>query len=367
MNSTPVNSTRRAFGKSGLTLLAVALAVLFFFSLRWFLMAGAFTLSQAPTNAQCRAVPGLQGPGDLQVDAAHDAIIVSSTNRRAPKDHPDSRDGLYVLKLSDPTQPAVKLDGVPKDFHPRGISLVHGLKGQEALLAINDRQRGGNGVEVFTLTYDNDTPKLTPVSSIGGGLMVSPNDVAAAAPDRFYVTNDHLTKTAFGRFAENYLLWPHADLLYFNSTSFRISVQQMAFPSGVFLTPDGGHVYLALSNERRLTAFSREPFFGSLTEIGSLALPARPDKISADAQGNLIVAARPNVIADGRFRADPTKPSPSEVFRVSLDKSGVPQSYQILFADDGNRIGAASSAVLVGDRLLIGSALDNKLLDCRLP
>jgi len=32
----------------------------------------------------------------------------------------------------------------------------------------------------------------------------------AVAPDRFYVTNDHVTKTALGRFAEDYLLWPHA-------------------------------------------------------------------------------------------------------------------------------------------------------------
>jgi arylesterase / paraoxonase len=359
-----VNSPGQALAKAALTLLAVAMALLLFFSVRWLLMAGAFTLSPGLTRPQCRALSGLQGPGDLQVDAAHDAIIVSSTNRRAPKNHPDPRDGLYILKLSDPALPAVKLDGVPKDFHPRGISLLQGSKGQETLLAINDRQRGGNAVEVFSLSYANDTPKLVSLSSIGGGLMVSPNDVAAAAPDRFYVTNDHVTKSTFGRFAEDDLLWPHADLLYFNGTSFRISVQQMTFPSGVFLTPDGGHVYVALSNERRLIAFSREPFFGSLTEIGSLALPARPDKISADAQGDLIIAARPNLMRDGQFRADPTKPSPSEVFRVRLDKSGLPQSYQIIFADDGSRIGAASSAALVGNHLLIGSALDHKLLEC---
>jgi arylesterase/paraoxonase len=363
-----MSAMRHAFGKSATTLMAVVLALVVFFSLRWLLMAGAFTMAPSPTLNQCRAIPGLQGPEDFEVDAAHDAIIVSSTNRRAPKDHPDPRDGLYALKLSEPTATPVKLDGVPKDFHPHGITLFRGDKSEETLLVINHRRDGSQAVESFGLTYENGAPKLTARSSVGGGLVISPNDLAAAsAADHFYVTNDHVTKTALGRFAEDYLLWPHADLLYFNGTSFRISVQQMGFPNGVLVTQDGSHVYVAMSNERRLIAFTREPFFGSLTEIGSLSLPARPDNISADAKGNLIIAGRPSLMRDNAFRADPTKPSPSEVFRVSLDKSGVPQSYDTIFADDGGRIGAASSAVVAGDQLLIGSVLDNKLLECSLP
>ncbi|HKD46183.1 MAG TPA: hypothetical protein VKB67_00690, partial [Rhizomicrobium sp.] len=303
-----MNPVRQALAKSVATLLAVAIAVVIFFSLRWFSMAGAFTMANSPTPAQCRAIRGIQGPEDFEVDAAHDTIIVSSTNRRAPKDHPDPRDGLYALKLSDTRAAPVKLDGAPKDFHPHGISLYRGDKGEETLLAINHRRDGGQAVEIFNLTYDDGTPKLSPRSSIAGGLLISPNGVAAIAPDRFYVTNDHATKNALGRFAEDYLLWPHANLLYFNGTSFRISVQQMAFPNGVFVTPDQSHVYVTLSNERRLIGFSREPFFGSLTEIGSLSFPARPANISQDAKGDLIVAGRPNLMRDNQFRADPTKP-----------------------------------------------------------
>jgi arylesterase/paraoxonase len=196
-------------------------------------------------------------------------------------------------------------------------------------------------------------------------LLVSPNDIFAVGPDRFYVTNDHVTKTKLGRFTEDYLIWPHADLLYFNGTNFRISVQRMAFPNGVYVTPDGAHLYVTLTNDRRLIAFSREPFFGNVTEIGSLSIPARLDNISADAQGRLIIAGHPSLIRVNQFRADPGKPSPSEVFRVTLDKSGVPTGYETIFADDGGRIGASSSAAMVGKRLLIGSVLDNKMLDCQ--
>lgn len=357
---------RGALVKSGLTLLAVIVVLTIVFSVRWLNMAGAFTLLNPVSPGLCRAIPGLRGPEDFEVDAAHDAIIVSSTNRRAPKDAPDPGDGLYVLKLSAPDAPAVKLQGAPKDFHPHGISLYRAPNGDETLMAINHRQDGGQSVEIFALTYDNGVPRLSAKSSIGGGLLVSPNDLFAVAPDRFYVTNDHVTKTALGRFAEDYLLWPHANLLFFNGTSFRISAQPMAFPNGVFVTPDGNHLYVAVTNERRLIAFSREPFFGSVTEIGSLSIPGRVDNISADAQGHLIIAAHPNLMRDNRFRADPAKPSPSEVFRVILDGSGVPQSYETIFADEGGKIGASSTAAVVGDRLLISSVLDDKLLECTL-
>ena len=150
-------------------------------------------------------------------------------------------DGLYLLKLSDAGRGAGEAaTACPKDFHPHGISLYRAPNGDETLMAVNHRSDGSQAVEIFGPAYDNGAAMLVAHSSIGGGLLVSPNDLFAVGPDRFYVTNDHVTKTPLGRFAEDYLLWPHADLLYFNGTNFRISVQRMAFPNGVYVTPDGG-------------------------------------------------------------------------------------------------------------------------------
>jgi arylesterase/paraoxonase len=356
----------RPLAKSSVTWLMVLLVLTAFFVLRWLTAAGLFTSVTAVSPSICRAIPGIPGPEDFEVDAAHDAIIVSSTNRRVPKSAPDPRDGLYLLKLSDPSAPPVKLDSGSKDFHPHGISLYRAPNGDETLMAINHRKDGTQTVEILGLTYDNGVARLMAHSSIEGGLLISPNDVFAVGPDRFYVSNDHATKTPLGRFAEDYLLWPHADLLYFNGSNFRIPVQGMAFPNGVYVTPDGTHLYISVTSERRIIAMSREPFFGNLTEIGSLSLPMRPDNISADAQGRLIVAGHPSLIRVNQFRADPSKPSPSEVMRVTLDKAGVPAGYEIIFANDGGLIGASSSAAIVGKRLLIGSVLDDKMLDCQM-
>ena len=356
----------RPLAKSGATWLMVLLVLVAFFALRWVRAAGVFTSVTSVSPGICKPIPGIPGPEDFEVDAAHDAVIVSSTNRRAPKNAPDPHDGLYLLKLSNLAAPPVKLAGTPQDFHPHGISLYRAPNGDETLMAINHRKDGSQSVEILGLTYENGVARLVAHSSIGGGLLISPNDLFAVGPDRFYVSNDHVTKTPLGRFAEDYLLWPHADLLYFNGSNFRIPVQQMAFPNGVYVTPDGTHLYISVTNERRIIAMTREPFFGNLTEIGSLSLPLRPDNISADAQGRLIVAGHPSLLRVNQFRADPSKPSPSEVVRVTLDKSGVPTGYETIFADDGNLIGASSSAAVVGKKLLIGSVLDDKMLECEM-
>jgi len=63
------------------------------------------------------------------------------------------------------------------------------------------------------------------------------------------------------------------------------------------------------------------------------------------------------------FFSDPAKPAPSEIFRVGLS-DGVPQSATAVYSDLGQGIGGARVAAVLGDRLLIGSPLDAKILDC---
>ena len=78
----------RPLAQSGVTWLVVLLVLLAFFGLRWLTAAGVFTSVTPVSPGVCKAIPGVPGPEDFEVDAAHDAIIVSSTNRRAPKGTP---------------------------------------------------------------------------------------------------------------------------------------------------------------------------------------------------------------------------------------------------------------------------------------
>jgi arylesterase / paraoxonase len=131
---------------------------------------------------------------------------------------------------------------------------------------------------------------------------------------------------------------------------------------GLLLTPDD-HLLVASLTTRSLNAFSREPVTGNLTEGKSLTLDAAPEKISLDNRGEVWVAGHANLSHWRDFGADKDARAPSQIFRVSL-ASGEPQEAQQVYGNDGTQIAGASVGASLGKRLLIGSSLDDKLLDC---
>jgi len=83
------------------------------------------------------------------------------------------------------------------------------------------------------------------------------------------------------------------------------------------LAQGGTHLIVGGLLSRSLTSFSREPFTGALTEAGNLNLPAGPEKLSIDGQGELLVGAHANLLDWRAFTADPHRRAPSQIFRVS--------------------------------------------------
>jgi arylesterase/paraoxonase len=338
--------------KSALTWVSVLAACVVFFTLRFEYVQGLFSsLPSAPSRDCSPVAAGLKDPADLVVDSRHGVAFIAAMDRQAMPAYSNSGDGLYALNLNDPQARPVRLAGPPPGIHPYAVSLDLADDGSESLTVIDRRANGRHFVEMYGVSFDGDTPKLSQQTAVQGGLLVSPNGVAAIGPGRFYVSNDRVTKGAIGRFAEDYLLWPHADVMAFNGMGFRIATQRLLYPAG--LLARGGILYLASANERSVIAYSRQDITGELTEIGSVSLPARPSRISADAGGNLIVAGE-------------TKPGSSQVFRIGVNNQGVPQSYDMLFSDDGQRLRGASAAAIANGQLLIGAADDDKMLACKL-
>ncbi len=318
-----------AFAKAGLTLLGAAAAVGFVFLFRYARVDGFFdTIS--PVLPVCRVL----GPGAQDLDVDGNRILVSAA------------DGLSSFKLNDPV--LRKLAGNPPDLHASGISLYRSADGKRTLGAIARSSAGRYGVITYALSAD-DPPSLTQQVMVQGGLLVSPTDVAAMAPDRFYLANDHVSTNGLMRFVESDLLWPYSDVLLFNGRGLRVAVQRVAAAHGLMATPDGRFLYAATYNDRRILGLGIENFTGNLTELGDLALPARLEKITLDARGNLIVAGR-------------TKPGSAQIFRVYRGGDGIPLRYETLFSDEGQSAGAANAAVLLGGHLIVAG--EKKLLDC---
>jgi hypothetical protein len=278
---------------------------------------------------------------------------------------PDSRDGIYVLSGNGGL---TRLAGAPKDFHPRGIGLYRSPDGSGIfLLAVNRHaQVIGNkthfSIDSFEVANSKTAPALVAQGTIEGGLLTDPQDVAAAGPGAFYVSNGDGGE-AFTRALAGYGILPGSDILYFNGMSFRSVVDGVYGARGLMLTPDGTHLLVASLTTRSLKSFTREPFTGNLTEGDSLTLPAAPEKFSFDSIGEVWVAGHASLFAWRNFAANPGNRAPSQVFRVTLS-GGVPRQAEQVYGNDGGEIAAASVAASNGRQLLIGSSLDDRLLAC---
>ena len=317
-------------------------------------------------GGSCRAVPSATGPEDIAIDKEDKIAFVSASDRLARnKGKPSPKDGLYSYAYEMPGAGLVRLSGAPADFHPHGMSLYRAPDGSLTLMAVNHRLDKTSSVDIFSIQITGGTVKLEEVGSIAGRILTSPNDLAAVDQDRFYVVNDHASKTDFGRWLDDALVLPRTNILYFDGMKFTIVAKGLNSPSGVALSKNGRYLYVAESYPRTLLTFERNPFSGELKQAGMLSIPSNLDKADVAEDGSVWVGSHPKAFATAAYRSNRGKPAPSEIFRVGV-QNGVPQSASLVYANMGDEIGASSVGVTVDSHLLIGSPFDSKILDCRL-
>ena len=328
---------------------------------------GAFTPLKPGFAGTCLAVGGVVGSEDIVIDAKDKLAFVSAADRRArAKGKPSPRDGLYLYGYLEPGAKPVKLAGTPADFHPRGISLYRAPDGSLTLMAINRRLDGTNSVDIFTVDVLGGAVSLKEVGSIGSERLISPNDLTAVDQDRFYVLNDHTSKTDFGRWLDDNLVLPRTNILYFDGISFKVAAEGLNFPEGAALSPDGRYLYVPESYARTLLTFERNIFSGQLRQVNALPIASDLDNADVAADGSIWIGSHPDAFAMAAYSKDASKPAPSEVFKVSVH-NGVPQSATLVYANMGEEIGGSSVGAVSDGHLLIGSPFDNKILNCKLP
>jgi len=302
----------------------------------------------------CQVVASLPGVQDME--SAGGSLFLSAGSARGP----DSRDGIYAMPLAGGTP--VKLAGVPKDFHPRGIGLYR-MPGTETLLlyAVNRRTSGRFSIDSFEVRDPGANPALVAQGTIAGGLLINPQDVAVAGPNIFYVANGTAGKNPLIHGLQTYGIIPGGNVLYFNGTTFSPVADGLYGTRSLLFTPKGDHLIVGGLLSRSLTTFTREPLTGRLTEDDTLNLSTGPEKLSIDAQGQVLVGGHADLLEWRAHTADPGKRAASQILRVSL-LNGVPRTKEQVYGNDGSQL--AGVGVAVGNRLLIGSSLDGRLLSC---
>jgi hypothetical protein len=307
---------------------------------------GLFTFVSEVSPGACRPIP-LAGAGALAYESKSRTLFIATQ----PRD-PASSGALYALPAGQ-TRP-IRLSGTPRAFHPIALSIGYELGG-EPTLAVVDRKPGDRvAVELYSVTFDVNGAKLVHQSSIQSGLARRGQGIAPLGTGRFFLTANPVSSELMA-WADRWLVLGRAYLLFYNGEVFRQALSGISDPSAVAVSADGSHVYVASRAERRLLAFSRESFTGTLTELDSISLPLRPEQISIDANNVLWVAGPARL---------PEISAASRVVRVFLGSDGVPQSQETVYGGEG--ITAATAAAKGENQLFIGSFRDDKMLSCDL-
>jgi arylesterase / paraoxonase len=327
---------------------------------------GVFADVTSHFDGTCKAIAGVIGAEDMQVDRKARLLFISATDRRAlMAGKPDPQDGLYMLALGNPGAAPVKLSGTPKDFHPHGLSLYRDARGRETLMVVNHQSDGTQAVEIFDVNIGPDGVALNYRAHVTGDLLFSPNDLVAVSGDAFYATNDHGSRTKFGAMLENWLLLPRANVVYYDGDVFKVAADGLRFANGINVSPDGKFIYVAESTGREIDTYARNSFDGNLTLKNTFDIPSGLDNIDVDARGNLWAASHPKLLDLIAYAKNPSKPSPSEVTELRVS-GGIPESARTVYENAGDEIGASSVGVVDGKHLYIGSIFDPKILDCEM-
>lgn len=342
-------------------------------------LAGELTSLTFHSNAECQRIEGVIGAEDMAFTRAartrDGGVFVSSDDRRATVAGEPVRGAIYYYSLSPgaPTLYAASGDE-PALFHPHGIGGTPPSVEQERLFVVNhpraslfgpnDSSEGpAHTIEVFDVIKADGRVLLELQRTIEDPLLVSPNDVAPVDGERFYVTNDHLATSGFGHKLEDYGRLPRGHVLYWDGDAFSIVARGIQYANGIHVSPDGATVYVASVTGAKVHMFDRDADTGALTPREQLRVRG-PDNITIAEDGALWIGAHPKLLTFTSYSKDPSKHSPSQVFRIVQTSAGE-WEIEDVWLSDGTEISGSSVALGIGEsRFLVGSVFDPWLLDC---
>jgi hypothetical protein len=230
---------------------------------------GLFSGAVTSSGGVCKPVATLPGVQDME--AANGTVFVSVAGKT-----PSAADGIYAMPQAGGTP--VKLEGGPKDFHPRGLGLFRTPDGKGLFLfAVNRHSTGRFSIDSFEVTDPATAPKLVQQGTVEGGLLINPQDVAAVSPTSFYVANGTASKYAPIHWLQTYGVISGGNVLWFDGMSFKEAVDGLYGTRSILMAGDRVIVGGLLS--RSISSFAREEFNGTLSDEQDINLPAGPEKL----------------------------------------------------------------------------------------
>lgn len=294
------------------------------------------------------------GPEDMVVDNASgiERLLVSCNERRFDTVYGE----IFEVKLNDNLTRVIPRINTPEDivFNPHGIDLktIDGVTRLYAISHNNEKER--HTIVVYRVYADSLVYETLYENQAA---MNTPNDLAVTEKGDIYVSNDAGKR---GNVWEQLFKMKRSNVVFYDSELklWKKVADRLVYANGVAV--DDTCVYVATSRSNKLFSYKREAD-GNLSNRRTLAEVPGEDNIIFHGD-ELIFTSHPNMLKFLKHVKSSDKKSPSQVHSYNR-KTG---EYKLLFTDDGYRISASSTALIIGDKLYISQVFDPYILEVKL-
>lgn len=334
------------------------------------LAASCASVPAAPSDS-CQLETGIPGPEDFALDEfapGGSRLIISSQQRRAHDDSGALRfaGALFSLPLLSVGHHSVQFGAAQRlvlrnrddlAFHPVGLDLHLQPDGRRRLYLVNRAAPGRSVIEIYEVRGKEALFR----QRLERPLLLSANNLVALDDDELYVTND-LTGPQWRSSLDTLLAVPSGNVLRYHDGRWTVVVKGLAFANGIAISAAGDHLYVAEMRAGTLHDYSRDPLTGRLQQQArTFTVPGNMDNLSWENSSWLNVASHPDLLALAGSMDNANKPAPSQAYRLNVHTAEL----RPLFADDGQQVSAASVALRIGDRVILGQLLDDGVANCR--
>lgn len=327
------------------------------------------------SSGPCVVRPGAAGAEDFALDWERRYLFVSSDDRRAQQivrggeASPPGRILTLAADDPDPRRPLASIDlrNLPDRFHPHGVGLWSSRNEERVLMAVSHPEAPsyeGSVIEIFDVGIDGG---LRHRRSVSAPWLTRPNDVVPTGPDSFYVTIEGGAKA--GSFWDLIGMATGQDrsgsIWFFDGSSGRKVAGGLSFANSLALSSDGSRLFATSTVTRALHIFNRNLISEELNPIRTIDLGSGLDNITVDPADRIFIAAHRDLPAFvfGHAR-NARRKSPSQALQVEGAAGVGDVAFREVFASEGDDLSAASVAVEINGRLVLGGVYDDGILVC---
>ncbi|XP_068710967.1 serum paraoxonase/lactonase 3-like isoform X1 [Montipora foliosa] len=366
-------------GRIGELVLFFAITAIASFMLRMLFLTGHFKFVVNHSPGPCKLIK-VNGSEDLAL--LPDGLVFVSSEMRFQltltfnKELEGRKGKLLTFDLNKPDEAPVELpmkNFNRTGFNPHGISVYRDPSTGAVALFVVSHRPDAQVIEIFD--FDRQGHSLIHRRSVMDELIWSPNNLHALGPDSFYMTNDNFFNGGNKLLALLQAYFLHdvlrGNVVYFDGKK-AFEVAKGVNANGITMDKDERFVFVTTSFDRSLRIYRRlEDNMLDLSQ--EIYVDAFADNINVDPlTGNLWLAGIPRPVDAAERGANLTHPCPSQVFVVKLGKpsstSGIafPEyELRVAYANDGDELSLATTALVYKDLLLAGT-IDGNMLLCKL-